>query len=260
MTISVQKIKTSMSYLLLVTILMLTAFFNRTLFLQLNTILNQYIPEVILLWLIDYGDNCVFLFIFILLLLRYKRGAYLGIAALVLSALLGAFLKWSLNIPRPGSVLAVGDFHTLGKLSYQHSFPSGHTIRSFVLFAYAYYLTSNRTLKLFLFIFAVLSGLSRIAVGAHWPLDVMMGALIPLIIFRLLVLSQQRITWPKIEHSYFYGLIFLFYLAYLFILAEYFYTNLLFNWLTIQHICLLFILTVYLFRDFNKTKQLESPS
>jgi NhaP-type Na+/H+ or K+/H+ antiporter len=79
-------------------------------------------------------------------------------------------------VPRPAAVL--GDtINVIGQRLNKGSFPSGHTATAFTLVAVlGAYLRSDRQLAGML-VAAALIGLSRVAVGAHWPLDVLGGAL-----------------------------------------------------------------------------------
>ncbi|GAH13048.1 unnamed protein product, partial [marine sediment metagenome] len=61
------------------------------------------------------------------------------------------------------------------------SFPSTHTIFVFSV-AISLWLSSLKKLAWPLFILAILIGLSRIAVGVHYPFDIIGGAIIGIII------------------------------------------------------------------------------
>ena len=99
------------------------------------------------------------------------------------ASLLSRGVKAWLQSPRPAAVLDVAQFHILGEPLHRESFPSGHTITAFAA-ATALYLActdSPGRRPLWLFGLAAAAGLSRIAVGAHWPGDVLAGAAIGLI-------------------------------------------------------------------------------
>jgi membrane-associated phospholipid phosphatase len=81
--------------------------------------------------------------------------------------------------PRPGAVLDPAHFHLVGQLFQGNSFPSGHSITAFAVAAAI--LTVERRpqcvrLATALLGLALAVACSRVAVGAHWPVDVMAGA------------------------------------------------------------------------------------
>ncbi len=67
---------------------------------------------------------------------------------------------------------ALGFTPLIGESGY--SFPSGHAAFFFALAMVAVYY--NRKLGWWYFAFAILSGLARVFVGVHWPLDILGGA------------------------------------------------------------------------------------
>ena len=85
--------------------------------------------------------------------------------------------------PRPAGVLDNASFHIVGEALRTVSMPSGHTLTAFTV-ATALYLAlplGPRRRHLWLFALAAAVGLSRIAVGAHWPGDVWVGACLGLL-------------------------------------------------------------------------------
>ncbi len=76
---------------------------------------------------------------------------------------------------RPPAVLPEGSYHLIGPMFEQNSFPSGHTTTIFVLAGLICLQRLDSRLKLALLILSVFVGLSRIACGVHWPVDVCGG-------------------------------------------------------------------------------------
>lgn len=97
--------------------------------------------------------------------------------------------KFALQAPRPAAVLPPDHLEIIGVSLKAHSMPSGHTVSAFACAAIVV-LSMRRSaphpwarapwlrtaLTLLALGAATLVGLSRIAVGAHWPSDVVVGA------------------------------------------------------------------------------------
>ncbi len=99
--------------------------------------------------------------------------------SLLLAAILGTLFvhgfKPLLDLPRPAAVLSPDAFHIIGRTLRHHSFPSGHTTTIFTLIGVIVLQTRHLGLNSLLFLLAILVGISRCAVGAHWILDVLAG-------------------------------------------------------------------------------------
>lgn len=106
------------------------------------------------------------------------------LAAAFLAAPLGVLFsqggKRYFDVMRPAGVLEAGSFQQIGQKLYVHAFPSGHSTTAFLVAAVlilAWPKDDHRGRAALVFLsLAALIGLSRIAVGAHWPLDVLTGA------------------------------------------------------------------------------------
>jgi membrane-associated phospholipid phosphatase len=142
-----------------------------------------------------------------LLLPRWRaRGGSLVITSLFICALLGGLaatlLKESFQLPRPPAVLAADTFHLIGHKLDLVSFPSGHSLTAFAI---ATLLILGLQLRAWftaaLIALACLIGLSRLAVGAHWPLDVLAGAIIGFLCAYLSSIAAKYLhktfIWPN---------------------------------------------------------------
>ena len=112
------------------------------------------------------------------LLLLAPRNLIASLYAGTFAGLLGRILKLTFELPRPASVIDPTTFHILGNPLTSLAMPSGHTLTAFALATAFYFSTSHEKRKplVVLFLFAICTGLARVAVGAHWPADVMAGA------------------------------------------------------------------------------------
>jgi membrane-associated phospholipid phosphatase len=148
---------------------------NQALFLALNG-LAAGLPAVIWSDLTVLGDTLVAL---CLLLPFLRRRPDLVLAALLASlpaTLLSHGIKDGMAVPRPFAVLA-DQVHVIGPYLKAGSFPSGHTTTAFVLAAVLALGLRGRGTAAWVLALALLAGLSRVAVGAHWPMDVAGGIL-----------------------------------------------------------------------------------
>lgn len=108
---------------------------------------------------------------------RWLASAFL---AAPLALLFSEGSKRYFDVLRPAGVLAADSFNLIGHKLYVHAFPSGHATTVFVVAAVLVlaWPRPERRLRVGLLALglAALLAFSRIAVGAHWPLDVLTGA------------------------------------------------------------------------------------
>lgn len=148
---------------------------NRTLFLALNG-LADHLPAAFWSDLTVLGDTLVALCLMLLFLRRRPDLALAGLIAALPATLISHGLKNGLAVMRPVAVL--GDqVHVIGPYLRAGAFPSGHTTTAFVLAAVLTLGLRARGAAPALLALAGLVALSRIAVGAHWPLDIAGGVL-----------------------------------------------------------------------------------
>lgn len=115
-----------------------------------------------------------------------------------MGAIVNLLLKFIILRPRP----------TLDPLAVEHtfSFPSGHSMNSFIFFVtlayFYYYFTRKRKRSLFIFGIAVLIilciGISRIYLGVHYPSDVIGGYLAGLLWFVSILVIDKTINFVKL--------------------------------------------------------------
>ena len=152
---------------------------DKTLFNLVNgtrwSLLDKLMPYCTL-----YGSVWFSIIISILLLLFANNELHLGTKTalgLLSSNLVVQLIKKITNRKRP--FLDNPQCHTLGRLFQDYSFPSGHTCAACVL---SIVLASGFPwLAQILILLAVLTGLSRIYLGQHYPTDVLAGGIIGII-------------------------------------------------------------------------------
>lgn len=149
---------------------------------SLNTVLFLGMQQWFALWpdavwenITLLGDALVALALLGLLAFRHPQLLPAGLLAGLIAALLTRSLKSLLAMERPLAVLGQ-QAHIAGIELQNFSFPSGHTAAAFVVAGVYALVLQRERLTALLYSAALLVGCSRIAVGAHWPMDVAAGA------------------------------------------------------------------------------------
>ena len=148
---------------------------NETLFFSINRV-STVTGETVWQWLTILGDGLVALVLVLPFLRRRPDLVWAAVLAAVLTGLYVRALKEPVAALRPAAVLAPERFVAIGAPLKYNSFPSGHTATIFALAGVLSLHIANRGAFWLLFFAATAIGLSRVAVGAHWPVDVLGGA------------------------------------------------------------------------------------
>ncbi len=143
-------------------------------FSRLNTLAAQ-LPEPLWQWLTVLGDERVTFALTLLFTRRCPRVFWTLIGAALLAIAFTHSLKPLFSALRPPAVLEAGTFNLIGPGLRENSFPSGHTVTAATFFGVWVYAIRTRWLRALLILLAVAAGLSRVAVGVHWPVDVAVG-------------------------------------------------------------------------------------
>jgi membrane-associated phospholipid phosphatase len=118
--------------------------------------------------------------VFVVLVFFSRKNAqvlWIGLIAALITGLGVQLGKPIFDVLRPAAVLADDQLHVIGQTLKRHAFPSGHSATAFVL-AGVLMNFMPRSFKWPLLIAASLIAWSRVKVGAHWPVDVMVGSLL----------------------------------------------------------------------------------
>ncbi|MEW6068904.1 MAG: phosphatase PAP2 family protein [Nitrospirota bacterium] len=147
---------------------------NSGLFKLINNHNNSFLD--IIFYFITYLGSGWIIIPIILVLYKIEREKILPlVSSYLMSGIIVQIIKFLSDVPRPAALF--DDVHIVGEILRTDSFPSGHTATAMALF---YVLSYRKTgyLKIFLLILALAVGYSRIYVGAHFPLDIVIGGII----------------------------------------------------------------------------------
>ncbi len=175
---------------------------NHQLFMYLNHATNPVLDALMPIFTLLGGSRISYYYFLILFICALVNKEWVPWRVLLVYCIatfvaLGAeeLLKGLLHVPRPALAIGIEQIHILGEVKLKNSLPSGHAVFSFMT---AFTLGYGRGLswKLPLFIFALLVGYSRIYMGAHYPLDVLAGALVGMgggfVVWKLYELVEGR--------------------------------------------------------------------
>lgn len=121
------------------------------------------------------------------------EAAWAALLALALTSLLAFFIQ------RARPFLATNDVLLLIPPPFNTSFPSGHTATA-VAVALAF-LYVNRTMGLVSLVIAGLVAFGRMAVGVHFPSDILGGIFLGLLSFAIVRVIHRELARPDIERS-----------------------------------------------------------
>jgi membrane-associated phospholipid phosphatase len=155
---------------------------NESLFFLINEASQKLISDPVAAHLTELGNGAIVGMLALGLTVKYPAIAKRFLLITLIAGILIAGFKQFFADPRPAGVLAQTDFHIIGDVLKQYSFPSGHTTTAFAMAGFVMLTFASLPLRIFVLVLAILAGVSRISVGAHWPEDVLAGAALGLLI------------------------------------------------------------------------------
>ena len=150
---------------------------NRSLFLLLNDFAQNFADRF---WaLLTLAADGLVVFVLLFPLIRKKPELIWAVlASSLLFLIFGHGMKQLIGGARPPAVLNPQEFRLIGPELTRNAFPSGHSATIFALCGVFCLTTAKNWLRFLLLLFAAIVAFSRIAMGVHWPRDVVAGALL----------------------------------------------------------------------------------
>ncbi len=188
---------------------------QKDLFIYLNGKLSAF--PTLQLNLTQLGDVLILLPFFALLMIHAPKFWEALLTALVVSFIITTVLKNLFAVPRPAAMFAHDSFVIIGRtLSGSNSLPSGHSISTFTILSTLFFafMPKKAYLKvlwsILIFLPALVIVLSRVGVGAHYPLDVTIGSVLGYISAILGIYACKRfniMSWITDRRYYLFSVI-----------------------------------------------------
>ena len=187
-------------------------------FFFLNSKLSEF-PNI-LFNLTQFGDELIILSFLALFIVYAPKIWESLISASLVSAIFSVILKRIFAVPRPAAVFDNNSFVIIGKALTGHSsLPSGHSITVFTILTVLLFAFMPQKLKYkaLWFLFIIMGGFilvfTRVGVGAHYPLDVIIGSVIGYISgLTGIFINEKYKIWSWVNNKKYYPIFILLFL------------------------------------------------
>lgn len=176
---------------------------NHQLFMAINQAHHSLLDPVMEALIYLGGSLIVYLYVAILFCVSLARREALPLRYVWLYCLATAigvgleeWLKELFRVPRPPLAIGLDQVRVLGEVKPTNSLPSGHAVFAFVSAVTLSWRRGARW-KVPLYSFAVLVAYSRVYVGAHYPLDVVAGAVVGIVTGWLVWKGYEALARPR---------------------------------------------------------------
>jgi membrane-associated phospholipid phosphatase len=183
---------------------------QKDLFLYLNAKLSMF-PSL-QFNLTQLGDVMIFFPLVTIFIIYAPKLWEALLTSAIFSLIVSAGLKKLFSVPRPAAMFDNNDFTIIGKtLTGKTSLPSGHSIATFIvitilLFAFMPKKNTHKTIwSFFIIALGFIITFSRVGVGAHYPLDVIIGSAIGFLVALIGIKISNRTNifgWIKNKKHY----------------------------------------------------------
>ena len=215
-------------------------------FYMLNSLLSQfpYIDNFN-----ELGDALIFSSLISMFIIYAPKIWESLFSAFIISFLASVLLKKMFAIPRPAAALEHDSFVIIGRALFgNNSMPSGHAITVFtvltiIFFAFTPQRSNYRIIwSLLTIVVGAIIGFARVGVGAHYPLDVVIGGILGYLIGLCgIYISQKTKIWLWINYRKNYPIfILIFFLCCILVIRKILEESLIIFYIAL--ICLLFSL------------------
>ena len=190
----------AMIVLLIVAIFFRSSDYNQALFLTMNDFFHSIGTQGMWAVFTNMGDGAFALALATILFVKNPERMRTVVFSAVFSLIVVQLMKSGFSISRPPAVLPHDTFHIIGRAYRGGSFPSGHTQTALLVAGILWHYYHGTFARIVIVSVALLTALSRIAVGVHWPMDVVAGA-------ALGVLCAHISLWvcEKTENNRYFG-------------------------------------------------------
>ncbi|MBQ0755688.1 MAG: phosphatase PAP2 family protein [Amphritea sp.] len=158
---------------------------------------NQFTPYLpATFWQIAtfMGDTTFVLALSLLVARRNPAILWVLLIAAVYGTLATHGFKNLFDAARPPVALLTDDYNLVGRALRNGSFPSGHSLSALVFVTTAYYFFNNPVLRGTLLLVGGVVALSRVMVAAHWPIDVLVGSALGILVTVAAIKTAQRFS------------------------------------------------------------------
>jgi len=169
---------------------------NQAVFYSLNHS-GHALPDVLWSNLTLVADTLFAVAALLILASYHPRVLNQALVLLVIGTLFVHGFKQWLDIMRPAAVLDRDSFYIIGRVLKTHSFPSGHSFTAMSCAGLIWLNSRRLPIGVAALIIGFMAALSRAMVGAHWPLDILVGSAAGLLIAWFSVYLVNR--WPWLQ-------------------------------------------------------------
>ena len=174
---------------------------NVELFHVINNV-GRNVNDSIWMGLTALGNKLVIWTLLFIVAWRFPKLLVTTLLAGIFEIFISLPLKTFFDAARPTDVLIESSYHLIGFKISGYSFPSGHTMSAFAIASAIALYSRNLWVIISILTLASLAGISRIMLGVHWPVDVLVGAALgglcgyaAIVLTRNFSLNQLKIQW-----------------------------------------------------------------